>query len=645
MVGTALVLSPGPGVSANPARAIPLGAPTCPGYGVDQQPDGQFTTCLRLGALPPGPATVSLELDRLDEGGRGPGLGPRADLTLSPAAGPPGTPVVIHGTTPDHRSTTTQDGDAMLCWDGCGPQGYIEQGVSFRWTSPHTFVATLIVPQAPWLGARGIQPLVSGSYPVGVECLLVIRGCALGGPEGTASFRLHAPAHGRCTAGEPCATARLDPLAARPASQVRVSGWAPLDSFIGSPFGLEVTVRSGRPPRRPAPTPTIIGGGVSVFRLAPTPLRVLPAPSWSQLGAVRGGSLLPAGLAAIAAQPGAPTRLAWCAPGVIRVRGGGPRRIPVAGALEALRRAGLAPQALGAAPETSWCQAVALEARDRATVYAAFAVGAAPPVQMAAVVTTDSGLRWHLVPVPSTMAATDFGGFRQSGGATTLVFSSPAGERPGAHPLPVETTTDGGRRWTQEWLGCPPAGPCVTLGAYAWGNCAMTGEAQAVLRGTPAAAGRPTTWSPAGWVGTVNPCLPAQLVATRRQGALLIGGGSPYFVLRSGAGGRSWADVGIPPPPGPDQGLGLPGGGGLILLPDGALLDTVVGAPGVAAGWALLAAGGHRWCRLPARFTTGPDPSADLQLVGTQLAWLDQLPLGREERVVLHTVALDQLRC
>ncbi len=602
-VATAALAGDRPWPDAVPsARAVPASGLACPAAPapLEQEPDGRFSGCLRVGALPTGPATVWLELDRANTGGTGPGLGPRALLTLSPTSGPPGTRVVIHGTTPDHRSLTTDDLPAALCWNGCGSRGLIEQGVPFRWTTPHTFVATLTVPTAPWLGADAVQPLVSGPYAIGVQCLLVLRGCGLAGAEGTAVFTLRAPPRGRCTPGQPCATLSVHPAAAAPASLVRVSGWAPIASVIGRPFGLQIGLRSGRPPRRPSSAPTISGPGLSQYRLAPTPLRIAAPRSWASLRPIRAAAILAGGMSPIAEQPGASGRVAWCAPGVIRVRGGGPTRIPVAGVAAALRVAGVPPLA-GARGQPIACQAVALDAHDRATVYAAFAVGSEPPVALAALVTTDAGARWRLVPPPAGSAPTGFGGFRQVGGATGAVFLGAATGRPGSPPIRSTTSADGGRRWTAGGPDCPAAGPCVTLGAFVGGDCAMNGEAQAVLRGTPSGAGRDrqVLWTEAGWVAAVNPCTSAQLVATRNRGALLIGGGSPYLVLRSTLGGRGWAAVGLPRPPAAGAGLGLPEGGGLLFLPNGALLDTAGAAPGAPARWALLLPGRRHWCLVP----------------------------------------------
>ncbi len=633
-----------------PGRSAAVQGPACPTW-VVQQPDGRFTTCLRLGALPAGPATVSLELDRLDGGGTGPAVGPVAVLILSPASGPPGTRIVIHGTTPAHRSGTVPDLNATVCWDGCGATGLTEQGLPFRWTTPHTFVTTLTVPSVPWLGARAIEPLNSGPYQVGIECLLVLRGCAEGGPEGSATFDLRAPPHGRCTAGQPCATVSVRPASALPATLVRVSGWAPLDTIIGTPFGVQVGVRSGRPPRRSSDAPGHLGIGLSRYVLASAALHVLAPPSWASLGPVRVAAEQAAGVSPVAAAPGVPDRLAWCAPGVIRVRGGGPTRIPIGGVVPALRRAGLVPLGPVSAALGLSCASVALDAHDPGTAYAAFAVQPAPPIQLVAVVTTDAGAHWRRVPVPPGASPTGFGGYRQFGGATTAVFAGGAAERPGQPPLLATVTTDGGRLWTAARPGCPAAGPCLTLGPFVGGNCAMNGEGQLVLRGTPVggdgggAHAHTVAWAGAGWVDSVDPCMPAQLVSTRRQGALLVGGGSPYPILRSERGGRDWAAVGLPRPPGPDQQGGLPGGLGFTLLPDGALLDTAAGAPSGAVRWALLPAAGRRWCPVAVPIDRQPFAASAVMVAGSQLAWLTTTPLRNGVRVVLHTVPLSRMHC
>jgi hypothetical protein len=217
-----------------------------------------------------------------------------------------------------------------------------------------------------------------------------------------------------------------------------------------------------------------------------------------------------------------------------------------------------------------------------------------PPFYDVAVVTYDGGRPWAPVPVPPGATAAAFGGFRYRGAAVEVMFA--ARTRVGSvYPVldparpRAELSTADGRTWAPAPQGCPAAGPCVSLGPFAPGNCAMNGSEQQVERSTDG--GR--QWSELGFPPWVQACGQATLVALSARSELLVDSTSSYPVLRTTDGGRTWCDIALPP---------RGGDGDLTVLPDGSLVMS----HGIqyVGRWKLLRPGGHAWCRL-----TAPSPA------------------------------------
>ncbi len=221
----------------------------CPpdqGDDVRQSLNGDYTACFRVPNFKGSSAVVALQT--LVEGvSRSPTTAlttttrpaPHVSVSLSSSVttAKPGDSVVLTGHLTKAVSPRPQY--ANLCWDGCG--GLLEQGVQIRWLSSKKFQMTLLVPQTAWLVARNgdvsVHPLSSGSYQVGLQCLTSISGCALRGPQAKTSITLKASNPQRCVPGKQCETLTLDPSTATVGDEVMVSGWAPLQDFIGQPFG------------------------------------------------------------------------------------------------------------------------------------------------------------------------------------------------------------------------------------------------------------------------------------------------------------------------------------------------------------------------------------------------------------------------
>lgn len=169
---------------------------------------------------------------------------PGAWIALSPDHGPPGTLIEIDGYLPGGPSTGRSPGS--LCWQSC-QTGLSELSTDVVWTSnPGHFVGHLRVPTVPWLEADGLHALVPGDYPVGVDC--IGGGCATGGFETWATFRVTSPDSSACASG-PCGWLTFDPPAAAPGTIVHFHGWAPLiqGTIDGSPMGYQLLLEDVPP--------------------------------------------------------------------------------------------------------------------------------------------------------------------------------------------------------------------------------------------------------------------------------------------------------------------------------------------------------------------------------------------------------------
>lgn len=617
------------------ATPTPVGAAavSCPGAAA-QSMDGAVAQCIQVGALAPGAyhATVEQFVGDASFGAVSPG--PPVRVTLSPAAGGPGTVVRVTGRL---ARPVSHPGDVPfsvgVCWGGC--PGGLEYSTTLQWTSATTFTTSIEVPAAPWIDSAPVRihRLTGGTYRIGVQCLTGVKGCGLGPAEGTAPFRLHVPAEAArwCPTATDCGELTAT-RSAYPAGTVRVSGHVPLQPVIGSDqaFVNQVGLVRGAP-AGPEVTIARINAIATRVDLGHAPVRVLAAPAFSGLGRLRVVATQLAGEPAVSANPAAPATVAWCTPGAVDVEGpSGIRRVPTAGVTTVLAGAGLPPPESASAPS---CSAVALA--DGAVV-AGFDVydQAEGIVEQAAVVTTDAGATWRLVPVPAGDGVGDFGDLTYRGDAVDAVFAP----RSDQVTPPVEQTTDGST-WTAAALACPASGRCATFGALRAGNCAMNGSSQTLLYSTDGGRAFREADLPHG----LEPCVHAELAATPTR-LLLADASSPYLLVASTDRGRTWHVLALPTIP------GLGGaddtfdenGSGITVLPDGSLLVTGSrGTTGTTDGWDLLTPGATRWCQvrgLPAG-TLSSSESAQVEVIGARLWWLPP-PSGPA-----RSVALTGLRC
>lgn len=637
----ALLLTASTGASATgDARAVRV-QPVCDSNGfVSQSITGRVTACLRLGNIRAGrhAVVISQELtfppSDLAPPARPPAE-PAVTLTLSPAAGPPGTVVTVTGHL--RRAVDTQDAGAIVCWDGCG-NGLAHSQPDMTWASPRTFRAKLRVPTAPWIEQSPfrVAPLASGAYAISVACLRLVANCEEV-TEGVAMFGLRV-AHpiAWCRTQATCAHLRVTPARAQPGEVVRITGFAPLSPLTYDGPGSDAAMVQG--PGHGAGVRFSTNDGAHFVSFGRAALTVVAPPRYAAVAPL---SQVSDSVPEIAADPADPGTVAWCAGQAVAVSGpGGTTSIPTATAKTALRAMGFSfrfepqPQCAAVAPLTTSTGTPA----GLAAAFSVTAAAGAPPFYLAALVTRDNGQTWAPIPVPQGSGPAGFGGFRYAGATLEAVFGAGVKGAPAAYPefsstrAVTEVSSADGQSWRQAPLGCPPAGPCVTFGPYQPGNCAMNGSMQTLLGSRDDGAG----WTAYDFPYPVQACGEAELVATSPSTELLVDSTSTYPVLRTSDGGATWHDVALP-----RRG----GDGDLTVLPDGSLV--MADGLGYSGPWKLLARGRRAWCELPAptRTERGRFQVAAPTVIGDRLWWLTGSPDTSTSAAALQQIPLSALGC
>jgi hypothetical protein len=622
-----------------PGASTPAPACSLPGSAEDlsQSLDGRVSGCWLVGAQAPGVDDVGLAVVTPPPPVGAAALGPHVTVEISPASGPPGTHVALSGTVsvPLPASGVTQF--ANVCFDGCG--GLTESGVALHWlTKPggrvaQRFRASVFVPESPWLVDGRAHGLVSGTYEIGVQCAgEEVGGCGLGAAQGSAPFHLEVAHPKPCPTIAACSSLRLVPDSAPPGSAVGVSGTAPLSQIIGQPFGYGL-VDVG-------PSTATTGDETVVAR---EQFRVLIDTAWSDISWTKPLVLSPTGPppGPVTADASAPGDVAWCDPtGSIELvsakTGAEISTVPTT----TVRAARLAPGLklfASPPPAVPSCSSVLASPSNPTTYYAVFEAAlpeGAPPVYQVGLVTTDSGRSWQEVPTPSGSAQGLISGFELGARGSVEALFAPSG--PGAVPGATATgTTPGGRAsggkgsvraaelaessaapgapFRPASLTCPASGPCLLLGPYAPGNCAMNENFQQLLVMRD---GRFVAGGDSPLPAAPDSCAPSSLAATGPSTALVVNSQSQFPLVETTDGGRSFVPVALPPlrlvgsggPTVLGQGASFEASGaGLVLLQSGALLATTGGGPdvtlaggsgsGPASGhWELLVPHATRWC-------------------------------------------------
>ena len=630
-----------------------------PSQGIVQKMNGAVTACLRVGALKPGKYYISIQGVELAKGSAaarkglpvpsGSQAGPKVNLSLSPSTGSPGS--VIHFTGTISSPLSKRPGHIGICWSGC-ESGLQYSGVPVSWTSPTRFSGSFAAPAAPWFesGTSKIASLRTGDYRVSVECLTLVKGCGLGGGEGSASYQLEVPrgAASWCPDTAGCARLETSDSSVFPGEVVKIKGYVPLVSIIGSsqPFQFQTQVS-------PEPSPpneisfSTTGKGGSVVSMGRVRITIGVSPSFASLGKVVPAGAISAGAWPISENPANPGEIVWCSGGTIAlVSQNGSHAISTASVARELRSKGLGLIG-GSVPS---CNSVALAdgGISGKMVLASFLAAPnsqAPPFTNVALETSDDGASWTFLPVPSGASLTTFAGFRYFGSSVQAMFAPglpnfPTVGSAGLTPL-VETLKGGSSSWTSGSLQCPNQGPCVTFGSYLPGNCAMNGSMQSVFYSIDGG----KNWTQPRWPAQIQSCWSTELVPISTTNELLISTSSPYLIRESVDGGAVWKVVGTPAVPGTGQ-----GGSGLIgadvqMLSTGSLL--VSGQRNSDNNWQLLSPGSKKWCKVSGLPSGALNSSRFSRLypLGNTLYWISAVPGSTAGTPVLHSIPESQVKC
>ena len=585
--------------------------------------------------------------------------GSGAYITVSPASGPPGSIVTLSGFLPE-MATVKPSPQGKFQFQGNIGFGGFRYGLTMTprstitWSSRHPghFTTQFEVPKTAWLTRKGAHPLASGNYKVAIDCFGVVQaGCAVGADQATTTYHL--------TGGlsrTPHTYLALSPSHAKPGQTIQVSGWAPLTSIIGhNPFGYQLTwsqdghtsgygqlgsvsqsatgqirgsftvpgsLSNGASVTQGAATvalnyvfngraasggvPSNLKGMVSISTAA-TAFRVQMALTWAQLQTAaplrEDFNLHPIAVAGNAmAFPGENPGQFW-----LRASAGSQwRAVSLSGiAVLSMHNGFPATWATGGKPSA---YTVTLDQGFPESYFVTIAsikktIGEAPPIFYIPYFTTDAGRDWSTVPIPQGFGLDQFGGFHVYQGSVYAYWLGPHGA------FASEYTKNGGRTWSNGFLGCPSGGPCLrfgaTLMAYPGMGVAMT---QPVWRQNAQ-----HQWVQASTV-TTNMAA-SELVALSQGQSLLVNPGSNYPLELTTDGGQQWQDVALPTPPHPLSG-GMPYQS-LFMLSDGKLLANI--SLTSSNGWYVLAPGSHTWQAVPTSVL--PATSLIMTVSGSNVWW------------------------
>jgi hypothetical protein len=552
------------------------------------------------------------------------------------------------------------DGTPALCWDSC-QSGLLEESNVAHWVTHSEFRVAFQVPTTAWFEENGkrasFHPLISGDYSVGIACIVVTSDCAL--EPADAQVIVHLTAHtSRCLSERKCAYLTLSSKVAQVGDVISVRGWAPVQTVVGSPAGLSLTVTNARKNQSYAPfSATVVSKGAFSLVFARRAFAIRPDETWADLGHLRAISSTWSGVSAVSPLAGSP-RIAWCLPTSIEVTGGSSnQRIPTNGVLLALEGTNL--KSPGPAQPEPQCSSVMLDPRRASTVYAGFfeAInGSAPPENLVGMYSLNSGTTWQTVPAPPGLNVDDFAGFVRDAQGVAAIFYNPYSEESGVDSdvtIAIELSTNSGRTWTPSTLGCLAVGPCVGFGPYEWVNCAMGGTGQPFLVGSPTTSIQPgkEVWSSTTWVTLVNTCFSQQLVAVSTHRVLLLDPSSPYPLLQSGDGGTTWSNIDLPTIPGSTLSDANPSDdNSLLLASNGALFASLTNPAGTKQELFRLDPAAAKWCVVPKVFGTFTSVGVlgPLRSSGNDVAWMQTVygtTSDSNARTTLHLRTVSSLQC
>ena len=261
----------------------------------------------------------------------------------------------------------------------------------------------------------------------------------------------------------------------------------------------------------------------------------------------------------VSIDPGDPQRIAYCAPGEIRVSydlGQTWKSIPTTGADTMAQSQGYTLFSGESGTENS-CLSVSFDPNHDNTYYAVFSVAneeyGAPPVFYMGFFTFDGGETWQLVEPPATATFEDFGGFWNLGAGPIQALFFPGGSwNQAPDELLITETANGGLEWRAGLLSCPSNGPCLRWGP-APSNIPGMGSPlpQSIYFSSDAG----ETWSVIDPPVELRAPAPNQLVVISDTEVMILSGGitlsssndgtSPVRISRDA--GVSWGSIQLPP--------------------------------------------------------------------------------------------------
>lgn len=338
-----------------------------------------------------------------------------------------------------------------------------------------------------------------------------------------------------------------------------------------------------------------------------------------------------------------PRRIAYCAPGEIRVSPDGGQSwssVPTTSAADAVGSRGYA-LFFGDPNAKDTCLSVTLDPNYPEAYYAIFPAAkeefGAPPVFNLGLYTSNAGETWQMVEPPENAKLEDFGGFWNLGTGSVQAMFFPAGSwSQDPESTLITESADGGMTWEDGILACPEVDPCLR-----WG------PAPSNIPGMGSPLPQSIFYSPDGgenW-SVIDPPVelrtpaPNQLVFISDTELLIISGSislsnsneATPAVRRSLDAGRSWEPIDLPSLSVGDLSLNyFPG---LQYLSNHSYLSQ---SPD-ENNWYWLSPEVPVWC--PVNTDHLPPYPVLLQNVGDQLWWVD------EENNSAESISLSEIGC
>ncbi len=601
-------------------------------------------------------------------------------IVLSPTSGPPGTTVTVRGNVPAAAKNPKLQEIAGNILLGSVSEGYSEQALPVSWSKQHPGIFTIKfrIPVTSWISPHGAHRLRDGPLSVGVLCVGVNQaGCGLIDPTLSQPFVIS----GAIPKSPSAAYLRLSPARGESGTVVHVSGWAPVSTDIGQPFGYELqwtqngvssqggvgqvtqkfngdvsgtfAVPASLPPLgalKPGPATISLSylflspsksaaaphhnqKDAGSITIAPTPFDLLSPLSWADFT-----DTTPSAVATNAAA------LSFNAPSPLAISGQhivtqntykGPlwQSDNHGQSWQAVSLTGVAALTAQAGYPSVWqdgmtnpsVTSVTLDPYDPNSLFVTVSsvqkkYDQAPPTYNMPVYTTNDGSSWHMVPVPAGMSIADFGGFTRTPSGILADFGSKTA-------TVAEVTANGGMAWSSETLSAAEPAATVLLGPVPNQNYGQMGGnmEESVLYRTAK-----NSWSSTSSVGVLGGS--SFLGLYPHHTALLISAFSSYPVEYSTNRGKSWQYLALPTP----SGVGNDGQPyqQLILLADGSLLASVNGI--TTQSWSLLAPGATRWQAVPVFVL--PPSTYGVQSIGSHIWWDSSTPSG-SSTPTLHEVS------